>query len=473
MPPSAEPPQREPAAPHALLQRRNVRLLLPILIFIAGLTIRLYGLGVYPQRHACDDEFHYLWAGTSLLESGVPTSWSRLAGAQSAWIGRLDWEGMHYQLVRPALDHPPLFSALTGIAGKLAGATPIVLRTVEGGSIKLWDAELGRIRLLSILLFCFTFWLLFDILRMSFGFAAANIGILCYGFIAHIVAHNRLLVADNLIVPLMLCGLWTTQRYLNRTMSERRFAVIVIAALTAAMLCKLVAACCAVALFALLLFAGKRREVFYPVAGVLLGIACNLVYAVVQGWGTFREVIQTHAQRYSGFDSLERLIRTQPLVGADDFNSLILLGWIAIFALALRRRPQPIIAGFIAYLFGFVFFTPSNAIYGWYALPLYPFLCLGIAFAVTETWKRPCGIAAIAVLLLLLSRGFQILFLANPDAIHVLRMVFIAPAAAVVLSPLYPRYVGLKINRGLLTVSFAICLIGELLTLIKLQATAS
>lgn len=456
-----------PPVPQSLREVASprLRLLLPILVFVAALALRLVGLGQNPHRHATDDEFHYLWAGMSLLETGVPTSWSRLAGAREAWVGRIDWQGSHLQIVRPALDHPPLFSLLAGIAGKLSGAQPMQLRSVEGRTQKLWDVDLGRVRLLPVLLFAVTFWSLFLLVYTAYGYPVAVVSTLLYGFIAHIVIHNRLLVADNLIAPLFVLSLCVTQLYLKGTLSRRNFGFFVTAALAAAVLSKLPALSCVLAVAAMLLAGGKLRDVVFPLGGAAIGAALYVLYGALEGWSTFISVLLTHSNRFSGFDSLQGLILTQPLVGNDSSSPLLFYGWLGAFALLLSERQNPLMAAFLAYLVGFIFLTPSNAIYGWYALPIYPFLCIGLGQMIVLSWRKPRTLVGCTTLLLLVCYAFQVGIHMAPQELTLLRIAFAIVAVSLLLLANVWRLAAARYMRVALACALIISCVGEVLAL--------
>ncbi|NQU43365.1 hypothetical protein HQ520_08765, partial [bacterium] len=89
-----------------------------VLLFLLALAHRWNGLGQAPEPYQMADESHYLWAGLSLLHGEKATSWSLLPGyaKTEAYIGRAEIDSHSFHIVRPALDHPPLFSLIAGIA---------------------------------------------------------------------------------------------------------------------------------------------------------------------------------------------------------------------------------------------------------------------------------------------------------------------------------------------------------------------
>src|SRR5262245_37516856 len=83
-----------------------------ILIFTVGLGLRLYHLEKAPYFNETSDEFAWTWSGMSLLHDGVPTAWTYLPAYGN--VGWTSWRGFGFHMVKPWLDHPPLFSVVMG-----------------------------------------------------------------------------------------------------------------------------------------------------------------------------------------------------------------------------------------------------------------------------------------------------------------------------------------------------------------------
>jgi len=74
------------------------------------------------------DEMLYAWSGLSLVETGIPVSWSTLDYPKSAEVfkGEINYKGSapksSVTLYKPWLDEPPLFSYLVGLSASHFGA---------------------------------------------------------------------------------------------------------------------------------------------------------------------------------------------------------------------------------------------------------------------------------------------------------------------------------------------------------------
>src|SRR3990167_2094990 len=133
--------------------------LLFIIVLFISLWIRFYNYTYFPQRGATSDEYTYSFLGTSLLNKGIPISWS----AFRAYPSRQDLtvEGIYFPIVKPYFDHPPMYGVLLGVFLFPFGQTDFV------------DQKLETIRLLPIILSTLTGILLFFLAKRLYGFSAA------------------------------------------------------------------------------------------------------------------------------------------------------------------------------------------------------------------------------------------------------------------------------------------------------------
>ncbi|MFM6515047.1 MAG: glycosyltransferase, partial [Microcystis panniformis] len=96
--------------------------LIGAIITCLGAFLRIYNYDSLPPDNWTADEYAFAWSGMSLLQTGIPTSWS--------WLNPTDnfptvvWEAknIRYRLVTPWFDHPPLFGLLVGLFAILGGA---------------------------------------------------------------------------------------------------------------------------------------------------------------------------------------------------------------------------------------------------------------------------------------------------------------------------------------------------------------
>ncbi len=440
----------------AAAKRRFSRM--PVILFfvllIAGGFCRLYGLETKPPIYATTDEFHYLWAGLTLMDKGSPESWSFLHAysQQKALIGSGEYRlGMGFHIVKPALDHPPLFSLVVGAYAKMTGS---VLGTVPlqntTDTYEVYDIALGRARTLTIFLFLFTFVTMYLVGREVMPLPGVFIGLCLYAFSAYTILQNRLLVTENLTTPLILLNVYIAARYVAGRVSERAFAAATIVLIAAVSLCKLVSLSLAPALAVYLLCSGKRREVMWPAAGAVLGVGLNLLYGWWQGWDVFLAVMSSHSARFAGFEYWGAVLTNPLLVNSGASSFLLLVGWFALFHEASTRRVNVFLIPLV-YLIAHLFFATTREIYGWHLLTYYPFLFLAIGkvFGWNWTYHDPGRWTASVAFVLPYTMHFLYEKLIGTSELWMLRYSYGLAAGVFLLLPFAPariRTTGIRIS---------------------------
>lgn len=405
----------------------RIQLALTLALFACTLFLRAYDLSVFPLPFITSDEFHYPWVGMSLLNLEKPQAWSFLKAYEDLNLrkGRIFYNGHPFLIVQPAFDHPPLFSLVAGGFARLTGAkqievpleyfqTGMPLFQPTGnyiGKIKIWDFDLGRVRLLTAVLFACSFFLLFSLIRRAYSFSAAFWSCLFYGTIMHVVAHGRLIVTEALLAPLLLGNLYVLQSYLAGNISRRKFGLLTTALVAAAPLTKLIAFGHAAIIVYLLLIIRRKKELIFPIAGALLGLALYLAYGATYGWEAFRAVLASQSGRFNGFDAIEHIILQPYLFQKANFSYVLFVGWLAVFAAAYAARGASLLMAPLIYLLIFVFFAEATGIWGWHLIVFYPFLCLGLGLLAAEGWKGENPIAYLLIVLLFVPFLFQQLYL--------------------------------------------------------------
>src|SRR3989304_3630328 len=95
-----------------LLIKRKTFLILFSILFL-GFFLRAYNFTTAPRLGATFDEFAWTWLGMSLIQEGVPSSWS----SYPQYVGFREfkkYQGATFWIVKPYLEHPPLFALIAG-----------------------------------------------------------------------------------------------------------------------------------------------------------------------------------------------------------------------------------------------------------------------------------------------------------------------------------------------------------------------
>ncbi len=142
--------------------------LIGAIITFLGAFLRIYNYDSLPPDNWTSDEYAFAWSGMSLLQTGIPTSWSWLSPTDN--FPTVVWEAknIRYRLVTPWFDHPPLFGLLVGLFALLGGAKTFFdcsLTIIRVPSLFLGIASIVLVYLLALKLRCsqshnliFLFW---------------------------------------------------------------------------------------------------------------------------------------------------------------------------------------------------------------------------------------------------------------------------------------------------------------------------
>ncbi|MCL4354342.1 hypothetical protein M1349_02600, partial [Patescibacteria group bacterium] len=107
-------------------------------ILLLGLYLRHNNLYTWPRLGATFDEYAWTWQGISLIQNHVPISWSPLSPYRERKF--TIYQKTNFFIVKPYLEHPPLFGLVAGSYAMLNGAKGM------------FDVNLNQIRGLALLL---------------------------------------------------------------------------------------------------------------------------------------------------------------------------------------------------------------------------------------------------------------------------------------------------------------------------------
>ncbi|HEX9817670.1 MAG TPA: glycosyltransferase family 39 protein, partial [Patescibacteria group bacterium] len=162
------------------------------MVITVSLFLRWWNYAYFPVGGETADEYAWTMLGASLIQEGAPASWSYF----SAYENYRYVEGIFdAPIVRPALDHPPLFSLLPGAAHSIKSFW------LDSPSLKVIRAPLVILGAVNVGIF----WL---VCRQIFTKKSwAIVGSILFMTIPSLVFGSRLVVAENLLVTWILLAL--------------------------------------------------------------------------------------------------------------------------------------------------------------------------------------------------------------------------------------------------------------------------
>ncbi len=99
--------------------KKHLIILSIVFVTFLAFILRFHNYAQFPAHDATADEKAWTWLGASLLTEGQPTSWSLFKSYADKYV--YQYLGDDITLVRPALDHPPLFSFIPGVFHLMSG----------------------------------------------------------------------------------------------------------------------------------------------------------------------------------------------------------------------------------------------------------------------------------------------------------------------------------------------------------------
>jgi hypothetical protein len=341
-----------------------------VAIILLALLLRMYQYDVAPPFLETRDEFKTGWIGWTLLHEGAPSGWTLHPGPNSH-VER--WFGESFPIAKPKLHPPPLFPLLTGIASTLAGVD------------QMFGVSLSIIRLPAIACSVLVTFLVYLLARRYFGSRTALVAALLHATIPNVVLSARLAKEENLLAVLAMAAILLVLSFEDTGKKSRLFFSILAAGL--APLTKETGVYVGVVVFLLLAQNRRWREIFQFVP---LYLGLYLLYFGYCWWfaGDALSVvggIQTASA--AGFGTVAKLLGTGRIVQRE-FG----VGWAIWLSLSLMapavRRNWAVAGPVVGYLLVLALSLGALPDYGWYRIPLYPFLCIAGAAFVADMVDR-------------------------------------------------------------------------------------
>lgn len=368
------------------------RFILLALILLLGLVLRQNNLYTWPRLGATFDEYAWTWLGISLIQNHVPQSWSYHPQYKQKKL--IVYQKANFVLVKPYLEHPPVF-------GLVAGAYAL-----SNGIKDMYHLDLEHIRGLALILGVLSIFILYIFAAEVYDYKIGLISALIYATVPTIVIGSRIVQNENFFIPLFLSSLFLISRFLKTKKSIYRNIAAIVCGILA--LSKVPWLSAAVAIVLIFLLLKRYKDLFNFLAIVIAIFTLFIAYGAYFDLNLFIDLWKLQLTRYDlAFNSLFALFTSPYIVDRFLIDGWIYFGWFAIFLLALKdlKKNYMVLLPFIAYLAVFIFAIPNEPSHGWYRYPFYPFLITSIALFIKEYFNKN----HIYTLLFLLFTGLSML----------------------------------------------------------------
>lgn len=381
-------------------------LLLLTLIVILGLRYRFRGYESFPPISDNFDEQVLVWVGSSLINNGVPTAWSFIDDyvkePEAHTIGwglsldntkpgfsnfssfpkplfhkvqmTLDGYTTQFTLVQPHIEQPPLGPML---ASFLSGSFQ------KSGFDQI---SLKQIRVPVIWLSAVTMILIFSIGFLSNGIEVGLFGALVFALMPTAVISSRLATAENYLTPFILLGVFFIQLWILK--NQKKYLILASILVTVCYLIKPFGISLAGVLFlAILTFNKPPKFLLFPIISAILGMIIFLLYGYFYAPLLFPKIFSYQTSRL--FSPLEGLFKILiPKITKVFLDGWVVFGWISAFALLLRNELKKdfwVLAPLLCYVLILTLYGGQD--YGWYRIPIYPYLSLAAAIILIQAIK--------------------------------------------------------------------------------------
>ena len=346
------------------------------LIFVVALCVRLDNYQRLPSTGDTDDEITPHLSGFWSAHGLAPASWDCVRVYRERFV--VEVFGRVFPVVLPFLEYPPLFDSAVGHAMRVLSP--------HGP----FDLPLHLTRLLPIFLSCWCVVLIYQLAReLELGAAVALAAAALHALCPLAVLGARLLKADALMAALALIAVLNTVRY-RRTGRAGPLA-LALAAIPLGVLTKPTGLALGPAVLFPLLAARRPWAALAALGATFAGAAAWLAWGWYWDGPRFLELVHelTQVHHRTNLAAFLPLVSSSRITGvewgAEWWIGLMLLG---LGGLMSSRRAAPALSLALFYMVAVAATYDAGHNFGWYRLPLYPPLALGLAVFLGDLARR-------------------------------------------------------------------------------------
>jgi len=333
-----------------------------ILILLLAFSLRFYKYAQFPVAGETMDEYAWTFLGSSLIQERMPTSWSYFDAYSTYTVFK--FQNAEFRMVKPVMDHPPLFSFIPGIFH--------LLQSLD------WQLtpSMTAIRFPMVILGVINVGLFYLLSKKFFSDKWAVISSLIYATAPSFVFASRLVVAENLLVTWMLLLLIILSAKVERKQLIWIFLISLLATLTKAsgIIIPIIAIFYS-------LFTKKYQITKWALLGLIGGGLIFAVYGWIYDFSIFTKVIFSQSSRDVGLSTLVNRFFLHPVtvekIMLNGWNSLGLLSLILLF-FQKEQKWQKISLSLVCILGFSALFVGESTFHGWYDYLLYPLMALSL-----------------------------------------------------------------------------------------------
>ena len=339
-----------------------------IFLLVVGLLLRTGDLGNFNVSGR--DETAWLFIGTSLLEDGVPTSWS-----MEKYFEFLESTEvvMCKKVVTPFLGHPPLFALVIGVWARL----------VNEVNWCVIDWSLVRVPMIVITMATIVVTWLF--VRKVYGGLLAGFVLLAFVFFPSHVVTSRSVAAEHLIGLFLMLSLYLFAVYESTRIlwKKRVLAAALFLMGVASPLSKLNGVLVPATIVLLSLMRRKFGLSLLIILSAVVSLSLFFLYGAYYNWEAFMNYMASNYDRTQSFAHFWTLFTKLDVGKFSFYDPSVIVGLIGAIWLSAthrkRRGGEYMFSALFAASFVFLYVAPVEA-YGWYKYLLYPVIAVGLGY---------------------------------------------------------------------------------------------
>lgn len=377
-----------------------------LIIFFLAFKYRFRSYQFFPPVGATYDEQVIAWVGSSLINNGVPAAWSfipdykKYNGVSKGWAITINNKSPNLQnfnnFPKPLFQNTNL--TLDGLSSDFTLVQPYIEQPPLGGLLSSFfsgsykktsfdQVTLSDIRFPVVILSSLSVFLVFLIGYLSYGVSIGLLSSLIFALVPTFVVSQRLATSENYMTFFYLIGIILLEFWVKS--DKKIFLILSSILVTVCYLIKPFGISLAGIIFlSLLVFKKDKKYLIFPIIFALLGILIFYLYGSFYDANLFQKVVLYQGNRLtSPLQAIAKILvpRTQVIF----IDGWIIFGFIALGALFLREKLTEnffVLAPILIQLF--IYFIYGGNDYGWYRLPLYPFLSISSAWLLYQGIKK-------------------------------------------------------------------------------------
>lgn len=360
------------------------------IVFLFTFILRAHNYERVPTPNHLD-EMLYAWSGLSLIEMGVPISWSTLDYPERAMVykGVISYGGNPPQasvtLYKPWLDEPPLFSLLVGTFAHI-------------NHVKWMEfVPSSYIREPMVLIAALVSIMIFLIAKFVSGYWMGILSMLIYGTIPVMVFASRTAMPENLVALMLTITVYLILKFYN----QPRFLYLIplpilagIAGLSKPTGYFILPLAIFVVLIKLLSIKETKTAIkysLYMLAGIIPFISIFIWYGMHFDSEIFNRIISIQGFRPVGFGSLAWFFISpsyDTVILKDSWYVFTLLSAAYFIFNPGTGAKRLIVLSFVYAVIIVMLSGGEGDLLAWYRFPSYPFLAILTAWGIEWLVKR-------------------------------------------------------------------------------------